>query len=430
MDQTKPVEKDYSDVLDCKNLEGMTKKTSKEIVNKARYVPSKIMNTEDRLGQKIYLFALTGGPCAGKTTSLQFLSERFSPKFKVYVVPEMATITITAGVTIIPEKFTPDSHTRFTKAIMKAQMDMETYFHGMAKEEDRDVIIVCDRGMVDNFAYCSPEVKQRVQDETGWTMQQLTNKRYDAVFHLVTAADGAEEFYSSENNEARYETSDVAKMVDKWTQNAWLNHENQHIIDNSEKGFTRKMERLYDRICTFLQIPTGVSFTKKYLLEGEFNPATDLPHDVTFSTYREEFTYLLSNEPMKRVWIKKRTDPNNHVSYSYVQRFMRIKEEDRMELKRKINGKMFTEHVQSRDPATGDVDKEYTVFLYENFTYMIENFELEGKKVFVLRMTSDTLNLKEKTQVPSFVKINKEISEDEKYFMYEMAKQKQKDNNK
>jgi len=120
------------------------------------------MNTEDRLGQKIYLFALTGGPCAGKTTSLQFLSERFSPKFKVYVVPEMATITITAGVTIIPEKFTPDSHTRFTKAIMKAQMDMETYFHGMAKEEDRDVIIVCDRGMVDNFAYCSPEVKQRV----------------------------------------------------------------------------------------------------------------------------------------------------------------------------------------------------------------------------------------------------------------------------
>lgn len=29
--------------------------------------------------------------------------------------------------------------------------------------------------------------------------------RYDAVFHLVTAADGAEEFYSLTNNKARSE---------------------------------------------------------------------------------------------------------------------------------------------------------------------------------------------------------------------------------
>lgn len=52
---------------------------------------------------------------------------------------------------------------------------------------------------------------------------------------------------------------------------------------------------------------------------------------MTFSTFKEEFDYLQCNEPMKRVWVKKRTDPNNHVSYSYVQRFLRIKEEDRME---------------------------------------------------------------------------------------------------
>merc|ERR1712159_710944 len=124
--------KQSADAIDTKGIEGLSKGQSKEIYSKARYVPTKMMNAEDTEGQKIYLFALTGGPCAGKTTSLQFLSERFSPKFKVYVVPEMATITITGGVTIIPEKFTPDSHTRFTKAIMKAQMDLETYFYNMA----------------------------------------------------------------------------------------------------------------------------------------------------------------------------------------------------------------------------------------------------------------------------------------------------------
>ena len=30
--------------------------------------------------------------------------------------------------------------------------------------------------------------------------------RYDAVFHLVTAAQGAERFYTLENNQARSET--------------------------------------------------------------------------------------------------------------------------------------------------------------------------------------------------------------------------------
>lgn len=36
------------------------------------------------------------------------------------------------------------------------------------------------------------------------------DQRYDAVIHMVTAADGATKFYSGENNEARYETQDIA----------------------------------------------------------------------------------------------------------------------------------------------------------------------------------------------------------------------------
>ena len=32
---------------------------------------------------------------------------------------------------------------------------------------------------------------------------------------MVTAADGAEQFYTSQNNEARYETVEMAKELDK-----------------------------------------------------------------------------------------------------------------------------------------------------------------------------------------------------------------------
>lgn len=44
-------------------------------------------------------------------------------------------------------------------------------------------------------------------DDLGVTTQLIRDIRYDAVIHMVTAADGAEEFYASQAaGEARYET--------------------------------------------------------------------------------------------------------------------------------------------------------------------------------------------------------------------------------
>jgi len=44
------------------------------------------------------------------------------------------------------------------------------------------------------------------------------------VLHLVTAADGAEKFYTLENNQARSETPEVARIVDRKTQMVWNGH--------------------------------------------------------------------------------------------------------------------------------------------------------------------------------------------------------------
>lgn len=64
---------------------------------------------------------------------------------------------------------------------------------------------MCDRGVCDNFAYCSQENKNSIMEETGWSQNYVCNERYNLIIHLVTAAIGAEKFYSLENNEARYE---------------------------------------------------------------------------------------------------------------------------------------------------------------------------------------------------------------------------------
>lgn len=53
-------------------------------------------------------------------------------------------------------------------------------------------------------------------DEYGLNEVNMRDKRYDAVFHLVTAADGADKFYNNDNV-ARHETAEVAISQDRRT---------------------------------------------------------------------------------------------------------------------------------------------------------------------------------------------------------------------
>jgi len=53
-----------------------------------------------------------------------------------------------------------------------------------------------------------------VLDEMGWNPINLRDKRYDAVLHMVTAADGAADFYNK-SNEARYEDVNQAISIDR-----------------------------------------------------------------------------------------------------------------------------------------------------------------------------------------------------------------------
>jgi len=57
--------------------------------------------------------------------------------------------------------------------------------------------------------------------------------RYDGVFHLVTAANGKEEFYTTANNLARRESAEEAREQDGRIQEAWLGHPHLRVIDNS-----------------------------------------------------------------------------------------------------------------------------------------------------------------------------------------------------
>jgi hypothetical protein len=53
---------------------------------------------------------------------------------------------------------------------------------------------------------------------------------YDGVMHLVTAADGAEKFYTLDNNDARSEDLASAIQVDNNVQDVWSGCPHHYIL--------------------------------------------------------------------------------------------------------------------------------------------------------------------------------------------------------
>ena len=68
------------------------------------------------------------------------------------------------------------------------------------------VVILIDRGLCDGSAYVEQEDWQALMDDLNMNLAMMRDNRYEAVVHMVTAADGAEQFYASLTNEARYES--------------------------------------------------------------------------------------------------------------------------------------------------------------------------------------------------------------------------------
>lgn len=71
------------------------------------------MNTEETSPRrklnpknKIYKVCLTGGPCSGKTSSLSHIIDRLSSRMLIYTIPEMFTMTTSAGYKFNPGEMT------------------------------------------------------------------------------------------------------------------------------------------------------------------------------------------------------------------------------------------------------------------------------------------------------------------------------------
>ncbi len=199
---------------------------------------------------EIYKIVITGGPCAGKSSAFLWLKRALSEKgFTVLCVPETATEFIMGGVA----PWTCGTNIDFQKCQMELQLTKERLFLRAAQSmKDEKIIIICDRGALDNKIYMSDVDFKEVLSFLDINEEEVMDS-YDAVFHLVSAANGAADFYTTENNAARTETVDEAVALDYKLIDAWKNHKNFFVIDNST-DFENKMKRLINIIFEYLHI--------------------------------------------------------------------------------------------------------------------------------------------------------------------------------
>ena len=180
------------------------------------------------------MVALTGGPCAGKTTLLSRLLECGSiAGRRLLFVPEAATILVDRGYVI------GENVREFQTQVMLLQRELEDAAIAEARALGKPCVIVCDRGMLDGAGYCPPEMFVQIMDDVGVDAQELAD-RYDLVLHLVSAAVEAPEAYTTGNNEARIETLDEAIAQERRTAEAWAAHPRRMVISTT-RGFEAKM---------------------------------------------------------------------------------------------------------------------------------------------------------------------------------------------
>jgi hypothetical protein len=124
------------------------------------------------------------------------------------------------------------------------------------------------------------------------------------VLHLVTAADGAPQYYDSLTNEARYETIEDAIEKDQALREAYMGHPHFHMIANNFSTFDSKIQSAKESVLNILGHQTGSTFFKKYLLVPSKNKNfTKIPINLslkhTHEVSEQTETFLRVNEQGK-----------------------------------------------------------------------------------------------------------------------------------
>lgn len=353
---------------------------------------------------------ITGGPCAGKSTAMSWIQNAFVQMgYTVLFVPETASELIGGGVA----PWTCKTNAEYQKCQMKLQIEKEKLFEKAAATMPTEkILIVCDRGTLDNKAYMNEAEFEETLEFVGSNEVELRDN-YDAVFHLVTAAKGAEEFYTTANNTARHETAADAAALDDKLIAAWTGHPHLRVIDNST-SFEDKMKKLLDEIMSFLGEPEPYEIERKFLIE--YPDIEALENNPTCKRIEIIQTYLVSEEGEERR-VRQRGIDGHFIYFQTTKK--KISDVKRIETETRLTQAEYLKLLLETDTTRRQIRKTRYCLTYENQYFEIDVYPFWNDKAIA------EIELKDENETivfPKEIKIIKEVTDDEAYKNASLAK--------
>lgn len=198
------------------------------------------------------------GPCGGKSTcAAEIVKLSVRQGYKSITIPEASTLLVLNGGHYPGSA--PDKRAillSYEKILFQLQLQLEETFMQLAlhhESQGEKVLVVCDRGLLDIKAYAPDDIWPSLLSHFNLTEEAMAS-RYGLIVHLVTAADGAETFYTTSNNAARRETVEEARELDKKTFDCWSFHSNHKRIANHRvaDAFSVKLEETVAIVSEYL----------------------------------------------------------------------------------------------------------------------------------------------------------------------------------
>lgn len=372
--------------------------------------------------EKIPIIAIDGGPCSGKTSAMATVTEKLSDfGFKVFVVPEAATIIINSGFD--PRVFKDEPEIlRIQEAIFNTQLHLEQQCADTADKlrhsiNEQKPLLLCDRGIFGAKAYfperCSGYFETLAKLK-GLETAELMN-RYNGVIHLVTAAEGAEKFYTLENNKARRETLEEARVIDQKIKNCWIGHPHLKVIDNST-DFEGKKHRVLTAICRFLEIPAPIEIERKFLVK-----IVDVDI-LAFCQHRkiEIEQFYLNSTSGEELRLRKRGYDGSY-SYFLTKKIKTANPMVRFETEKIISHYDFLVMSENADKSKSIIKKDRICFLHNNQYFELDFFRSPKRLKDLILLEIELTEQNDKVEIPDWIQIEKEVTGDPEYSNFNLA---------
>lgn len=351
---------------------------------------------------------LTGGPSSGKTTVIGKIKEKYEAQgYKVIIVDETATYLILKGI----KPFGDDAidMVDFQELVMKMQLAKEEVLTRACEmyPEDSKILMVFDRGALDNHAYVNDkefmEVLGRLEKKTN--IQNLLDS-YDIIINLV----GSKEFYTTDNNEARSEDSDKALQLGERTLRSWLGHPKLKIVLPKEKMDDKIREVL--NLINELLSEKQVKRQDKYVVDLN---GTDIKKILgKGKKYRITQDYLVSPENIEKRLRK--VESQSDIAY-YLSVFKTGSDGERAIVSEKqLSKKVYEELLSFKKEGTRTITKT-RIYFADNNEFSLDIFD-DDQETGILEVN---VGQDEKVTFPSYVSIIENVTNNPAYYNKNMA---------